>query len=103
MSEQDGLTPPPGKTSISPGYPIADGWLKWFDSVRIWGKRIGVIREDNTANPPTDAQLNTAFGTPESVGDGFIGILDDNGAGTAVYLCVSRNADWWYTLLTKAV
>jgi len=59
--------------------------------------------DDNTANPPTDAQLDTAFGTPATVGDGFVGVLDDAGAGTAVYLCVSDGTNWWHALLTKAV
>lgn len=103
MSEQDGLTPPPGKMPISENKPINSGWLQWFDEVKKWSHRINSIREDNTANPPTNAQLDTAFGTPESVGNGFVGLLEDAGAGAAVYLCIARNSDWWYATLTKAV
>ena len=51
----------------------------------------------------TDAALDAAFGTPAAVGEGFIGIVDDNDAGTAVYLAVSAGGAWWYTLLTKAL
>ena len=103
MSEQDGLIPPPGKLPISETEAINSGWLQWFGEVLKWSSRINAIREDNTANPPTDAQLDTAFGTPAQVGDGFMGLLDDNGAGTAVYLCVARNSAWWYAAMTKAV
>ena len=57
----------------------------------------------NTSNPPTDAQLDSAFGTPATVGAGFVGILDDNAAGTAVYLCYSDGSAWWTIAFTLAV
>ncbi len=57
---------------------------------------------DNVASPPTDAELDTAFGEPALLGDGFFGLLDDNGAGTTVWLCYVINLAWWYEQLTKA-
>ena len=57
---------------------------------------------DNTANPPTDAQLDTAFGAPATLGAGFFGILDDNDAATNVYLCYTDGTSWFYERLTKA-
>jgi hypothetical protein len=60
------------------------------------------VSTDNTANPPTDAELDTAFGTPAAVGSGFLAILDDNGAGNNVYLIVSDGSNWWHVALTKA-
>ena len=57
---------------------------------------------DNVSSPPTDAELDTAFGQPSALGDGFIGLLDDNGAGTTVWLCQVINSAWWYEGLTKA-
>jgi hypothetical protein len=57
----------------------------------------------DVANPPTDAQLDTAFGTPATVGSGFLALLDDDGAGTAVYLVASDGTNWWYAALTKAL
>jgi len=57
----------------------------------------------NTANPPTDAQLDSAFGTPATVGEGFFAILDDAGAGVNVYLCYSDGTAWWQGALTKAL
>jgi hypothetical protein len=44
---------------------------------------------DDVSTPPTDAELDTAFGTPATVGGGFIGVVDDNGAGNNLYVCVS--------------
>lgn len=65
--------------------------------------KIGNTSTENTANPPSDAELDTAFGTPAEVGNGFIGLLDDNDADANVYLCVSNGTSWWYVALTKAV
>ena len=50
----------------------------------------------NTSIPPQNLELDSAFGTPETLGDGFIGILDDAGAGSNVYICVVKNGWWWY-------
>ena len=58
---------------------------------------------DDVSSPPTDAELDTAFGTPAAVGAGFVGVLDDNGAGAAVYLCASDGTNWWHSAMTKAV
>lgn len=57
----------------------------------------------NTANPPTDAELDSAFGTPATVGTGFIGLLNDNNGGTNEYLCWSDGTNWFYATGTKAV
>lgn len=57
----------------------------------------------NTSNPPTDAQLDAAFGTPAVVGAGFIAILDDNGAHANEYLVWSDGTSWFYATGTKAV
>ena len=57
---------------------------------------------DNVSDPPTDAELDSAFGTPSMVGNGFIGVLDDAGAGSKVWLCIAKNSKWWYEELTAA-
>lgn len=57
----------------------------------------------NVTNPPTDAELDSAFGTPATVGAGFSAIVNDNNAATAVYFVTSDGTNWWYQLLTKAV
>jgi hypothetical protein len=60
--------------------------------------------EVNISNPPTDAELDTAFGTPAAAGEGFIALVDDNNAGLAVRIIASIGGFWWYSVqLAKAV
>ena len=58
--------------------------------------------EDDVADPPTDAEIDAIFGTPATVGPGFMGLIDDNDAHTKFWLCVSSGANWLYEELTKA-
>jgi hypothetical protein len=60
---------------------------------------------NDVADPPTDAQLDTAFGDPTVVGSGFVGVLDDNDAGTDCYICWTTGTagEWFYVKGTKAV
>lgn len=51
---------------------------------------------------PTDAELDTAFGTPASLGRGFIGTVDDADGDTNFYLCLTSDASWYYLKFTKA-
>lgn len=53
-----------------------------------------VYSDDNVSNPPSEAEINTAFGTAATAGAGFIGVIDDSGAGTNVYFVVSTGAKW---------
>lgn len=64
--------------------------------------RLSVVT-DNVSNPPTDAELDTAFGQPAALGEGYGGIVDDNGAGANVWLCYVAGTAWWYEALTRAV
>jgi len=59
----------------------------------------------NVSNPPTDAELDSAFGDPTVVGTGFVGVLDDNDDGTAVYWVYSTGTagEWYWVLGTKAL
>jgi hypothetical protein len=56
----------------------------------------------NVSNPPTDAELDSTFGTPATVGSGFVGLVNDNGGGTNEYLCWSDGTNWFYSTGTKA-
>ena len=58
-----------------------------------------LVSDDNVSATPTAAELTTAFGTQA---DGFIGVLDDAGAGTTVYVVVRKNSKWWYASMTEA-
>lgn len=67
-------------------------------------RRLGIaVSTDNVSDPPTDGELDTAFGAPADLGAGFIGVVDDNDADTDVWLCYTNGTSWWYTVLTKAV
>lgn len=67
------------------------------------GKGINIPRNSaNVTNPPTKAELETAFGAVGTVGDGFLALLDDNNANANVYLVGSNGTDFWYVALTKA-
>jgi hypothetical protein len=57
----------------------------------------------NVSNPPTDAELDSAFGTPATLGRGFVGLVDDNDDDTLSWICWTSDASWYYVLGTKAV
>ncbi len=57
----------------------------------------------NVSNPPTDAQLDSIFGTPAILGRGFIGTIDDNSSDTDVWIVWTTDASWFYVKGTKAV
>ena len=61
------------------------------------------VYTDDVSSPPTDAELDSAIGTPSDVGAGYIAIVDDAGTGTAVYLVVSDGTNWWHVAVSKAV
>lgn len=61
------------------------------------------VSTDNVSNPPTYAELVTAFGTPAVVGEGYTALVDDNNAETTVWLCVAIGTTWWYVGLTNAL
>ena len=58
------------------------------------------VSYNNVANPPTDAELTTAFGWQP---DGFTAIIDDNAGATNCYAVWRASGKWWYEELTKAV
>ena len=106
---------PGGTDDVNGGYSIGSIWvditanksyicLDITTDAAVWRPiSHATTAVDDVSSPPTDAELDTAFGQPGTLGDGFIGILDDNDAGTTVWLCVAMNSLWWYEQLTKAV
>jgi hypothetical protein len=65
----------------------------------------GLITTQSIANfsdPPTDAELDAAFGTPATLGRGFMVLLDDNDADTDGYIVWTSDASWYYIKATKA-
>lgn len=82
----------------------ATGTLLWRDSNSIDYRIAPPPRSnDDVSTPPTDAELDTAFGTPATVGFGFVGVLNDNGADSNAYLCFSTGSSWFYAVGTLAI
>jgi hypothetical protein len=69
-----------------------------FDVVRVAQSVANV-----TEAAPTAAQLTSAFGTPASLGRGFIGTVDDNDASAAGVLVWTTDADWFHVVGVKSL
>lgn len=56
---------------------------------------------DNVSLPPTEAQVEAAFGDRTT---GFIGFIIDNGLSGTVILCIKSQQDkWWFEIFTRAL
>lgn len=55
-----------------------------------------VVAVTDVADPPTQANMVTAFGAAATAGAGFIGFLDDAAGGANTFLCVSNGTNWYY-------
>ncbi len=71
--------------------------------LQINGPILFQIDTTDVSNPPTDAELDSAFGTPATVGAGWSTYINDNGAGNNFYLVTSDGTNWWIFTGTKAV
>lgn len=74
--------------------------LKW--DLRQIVSALPVYSAANVSSPPTDAELDSAFGTPASVGR-MVAILNDNGADTASWLVWSTGTAWFHVAGTLAM
>jgi len=81
----------------------SDGNAQFDGTVQGDGGLRTKVATDNVSDPPTDAELDSAFGTPATVGAGFVGVLDDNDDATDVYICYTDGSAWFYVKGTKAV
>jgi hypothetical protein len=54
------------------------------------------VATTDVADPPTQANMVSAFGAAADAGAGFIGFLDDAGGGANTFLCVSNGTSWYY-------
>ena len=61
------------------------------------------IAIDDVSNPPTEAQLITAFGTPDAfANDRKIGVVNDAASGNSAYAVFSDGGHYWLLPLAKA-
>lgn len=82
---------------------VNDGSRFWLTEVAADARYVqSVVSDANVSSPPTAAELTTIFGDPDSLSEHFCGLIDDNGAGTTVWLIRVRNSTFWYEQLTAA-
>ena len=56
----------------------------------------------NVSSPPTDAELDAAFGEPATLGRGFVATVDDNDGDTTFWLVMTSDASWYHVQMTKS-
>lgn len=67
------------------------------------GVKTRVATNDVNDTTPTAAELTTSFGTPASVGTGFIGVVRDANLDTNCFVVVSNGTSYYYLKFTKAL
>lgn len=58
--------------------------------------------EQNVSNPPIEEEIVSAFGDPQNVPQGFLGVINDNADESHVYLVGATITGWWSVSLAKA-
>lgn len=66
------------------------------------GATIQKVYTYDVDNPPTRSELESFFGSPESVGAGFNVFIDDNGESISFYHAVSDGTRWWIFTAAQA-
>jgi len=81
---------------------VSDGVNTNVVNATAAGVRTKQAINDVNDTTPTAAELTTSFGTPASVGTGFVGIVKDNDADTNCFVVVSNGTSFFYLKFTKA-
>ena len=66
------------------------------ETVTATGGLITKVALTDVADPPTQANMVTAFGAAADAGAGFIGYLDDANGGVNQFICCSNGTNWYY-------
>lgn len=74
--------------------------LNVLGELDVDGDIVRKVYTNNVSNPPTDAELDAIFTSPET---GLEYIIDDNGGETNVYRVVWTGTKWFYVSLTAAI
>lgn len=95
--------PPELATAVSDG--VFPGTVTPTGQVVATAAGIRTRQAINNVNDttPTAAELTTSFGTPASVGAGFVGVVKDADADTNCFVVVSNGTSYYYLKFTKAV
>lgn len=75
-----------------------------FTGQKTFSDSINIAQDVSNVNDttPTDAELDAAFGTPATLGRGFIATIDDADGDTNGYLVWTSDASWYFLKGTKA-
>ena len=78
--------------------------VKTFSSAPVLsaGLRTKQAVDDVHDTAPTAASLTTAFGSPATLGRGFVATVDDADGDTNGYLVFTSDASWYFLKFTKA-
>lgn len=63
------------------------------------GSSLQEYQEATVSEPPSAAELDTTFGAPETLGNGFLGVLSDVADS---WLCWTSSGSWFYAEGTPA-
>jgi hypothetical protein len=58
------------------------------------------VSDADVSNPPTNAEVISAFGAVADTGEGFVGFIDDNNGHANVYLVFNDGTKYWQTAMT---
>ena len=86
--------------------PTANRIPRWDANVHLNLNGEGVImhvHEDDVTGVPTHDELNSAFGDHGSLPEGYMAVLNDEGAGDKAYLVMTMQEEWFVLTFSKAV
>ena len=77
---------------------------KTFSSKAVFSAGLNTKQDVSNVHDtaPTAASLTAAFGTPASLGRGFVATVDDADGDTNGYLVFTSDASWYFLKFTKA-
>lgn len=75
---------------------VDSGTVLIDETLKATGGLLTIVSVDDVADPPTAANMATAFGAPSAATNGMIGVINDADAGLNVWLCVGANEAWYY-------
>lgn len=66
------------------------------ETVQAIGGILTAYDVSDVTDPPSQAEMDAAFGAGSSALNGMIGVINDADGGTNVFLCVCANDAWYY-------
>jgi len=99
----EGSTADTNETALLADDPTSDNSLYVPDlSGKVWAGQATIPSESLTDGAPTDAELDSAFTSPATVGQGGMRLVIDSDGGGGVYVVVSDGTNWHYQQITQA-